>query len=269
MQMQNYTKIKELQEKMKEALSQSAVDISYDNSQSHIDAENLQAAIDKLAIADMDIMTSVDRLALSNDRIDAAKVDWESNSLLGAKNLIPYPYFETSKTSNNVTFTVNEDGSVTVSTTNAGASARTYIFLSLDNVSFEPNTKYKINGAPNGTSSSYSTGYCWYVYFPNGDIYYNDTEFTTPSTIPSSTSVVINVAQGTVITTPITFKPMLRLATDTDDTYKPYAMTNREATEHILKLSEVKCTKTTAGDYSLKATVDSDGNVTYTWNSIS
>ena len=42
------------------------------------------------------------------------------------KNLIPYPYINTSKTMNGITFTVNGDGSVTV---NGTATAEAYIYL--------------------------------------------------------------------------------------------------------------------------------------------
>lgn len=81
MQMQNYTKIKTLEEKMAEAIAPKAIDVSYDNTQSHIDAANIQAAIDKLASADMDIMTSIDRLALSNDRIDTLLGDTDISDI--------------------------------------------------------------------------------------------------------------------------------------------------------------------------------------------
>ena len=63
---------------------------------------------------------------------------------------------------------------------------------------------------------------------------------------------MIFVGTGTVITTPITFYPMIRLATDTDTTYTPYAKTNRQLTEDVkessttvsLSLSGMSTTKT-------------------------
>ncbi|MBQ1297162.1 MAG: hypothetical protein IIY21_24165 [Clostridiales bacterium] len=44
--------------------------------------------------------------------------------------------------------------------------------------------------------------------------------------------VRIGIASGTVANH-LLFKPMLRLASDPDDTYQPYAMTNRELTEKV------------------------------------
>lgn len=42
--------------------------------------------------------------------------------------------------------------------------------------------------------------------------------------------IYIRIASGTDLTTPITFYPMIRLATDADATYQPYAKTNQQLT---------------------------------------
>ena len=55
--------------------------------------------------------------------------------------------------------------------------------------------------------------------------------------------------------------PMLRLASDPDDTYTPYAKTNKELTEDVKRIPTAP---TTDGTYSLKVTV-ADGTPTYSW----
>ena len=77
-----------------------------------------------------------------------------------------------------------------------------------------------------------------------------------------TTDIYIRVESGYNVSNAI-FKPMVRKASDTDSTYQPYAMTNAELTA---KIAPIACDNSTAGTYTLSATVDSDGNVTYTWS---
>ena len=81
MQMQNYTKIKDLQEKMKEIANPKAVDVSYDGSASHVDVDNLQEAVDRLYSGIGDIGTSLDRLNTSTDRIDTLLGDTDISAI--------------------------------------------------------------------------------------------------------------------------------------------------------------------------------------------
>ena len=69
MQMQNYTKIIELQEAVKNLSTPAAEDVSYDGSASHVDVDNLQAAVDRAYSEIHDIGTSLDRLNTSTDRV--------------------------------------------------------------------------------------------------------------------------------------------------------------------------------------------------------
>ena len=65
-----------------------------------------------------------------------------------SKNLIPYPYYDTTKTANGITFTDNGDGSVTV---NGEATATTNFLLLQTNLSVSlPKGKYTISGCPSG-----------------------------------------------------------------------------------------------------------------------
>lgn len=65
------------------------------------------------------------------------------------RNLIPFPYAETTKTANGVTFTVNSDGSVTV---NGTATARTVFFIVNINkfLRLSQGVSYRLSGCPAG-----------------------------------------------------------------------------------------------------------------------
>lgn len=75
------------------------------------------------------------------------------NSIQHNKNLIPYPYYTSSPvTTNGITFTVSEDGTITVDGT---ATANTYFYLAF-NMAISPSKKYFLSGCPeNGSSSTY------------------------------------------------------------------------------------------------------------------
>ena len=159
---------------------------------------------------------------------------WQSNSVLGAKNLIPYPYFDgTSKTNNGITYTVNDDGSITANGT-ATASSRFYLISSVS--SNMPNGNYIISDGDVGDSTSNVQVALWDGSTYTGIVYAtnNGEKAFTLSDTPTRTgiSIYVSVVSGATVSN-LTFKPMLRLASDTDDTYQPYAMTNRELTEDV------------------------------------
>ena len=59
---------------------------------------------------------------------------------------------------------------------------------------------------------------------------------------------------------------MLRLASDTDNTYQPYAKTNKQLTDEIV--TKIPDAPTTDGTYNLRVTVV-NGTPTYSWVSTS
>ena len=61
--------------------------------------------------------------------------------------------------------------------------------------------------------------------------------------------VQIVVKNGASISN-LTFKPMLRLASDPDDTYQPYAMTNRELTEEKINIADLKTVVSASSDFA-------------------
>lgn len=164
-------------------------------------------------------------------------MSYKANGKVGAKNLLPYPYEETTKTENAVTFTDDGNGTVTISGT-ASASANFALHSYASRNFFLPNGMYKL-GTTNYLAGMY-VGVA--IHNQDGTVSYYDTlsgevqitingSYDTPS--GAYVELSINVFSGVSITTPITVKPMIRIAEDTDSTFAPFAMTNREITERI------------------------------------
>lgn len=130
------------------------------------------------------------------------------------KNLIPYPYTDTTKTLNGITFTVNSDGSVTVSGT---ATAQAYFKLQ-QSFSLKKG-QYFFSGCPTGgaggTYSLYlgTADYTFYKADVGNGIYIN-------AESDKTVSIVINIAKDTTVEN-LVFKPQLELGS-TATTYEPY-----------------------------------------------
>ena len=147
----------------------------------------------------------------------------------GAKNLLANT--ATSQTVEEVDFTVNADGSVTAVVNSAPSANRR---LALD-WTIGPGA-YIVTGCPSGGSRSAQT--YWLDVKYDGSTYVNEIgegiEFTVSSSISGAhVAIGVNCPIGTYI-----FYPMIRLASDTDDTYQPYAMTNRELTNALADKAE-------------------------------
>lgn len=128
----------------------------------------------------------------------------------------------TSRTISDVTFTVNEDGSVTCNGTNHGND--TIIFeLNYPGVVL-PEGVYITSGCPAGGSQlggykiQYNNGSSWYYELGSGNT------FTLSGSLNYRSRILIS---KNVTVTNLTFYPMLRLASIADDTYEPY-ITNTE-----------------------------------------
>ena len=181
---------------------------------------------------------------------------WEAQSLLGAKNLLVYPYNEQTITRNGITFTPSNDGALTIS----GTSTEYSYF----------NLEVKENLVPHGT----------YIFsanvmdFPNaacalaiGLINKSTYTFTSKArldkTISDSVEVEIDntwdgyyigvramIERADITLNDYVLYPMLRLASDTDSTWQPYAPTNKELADEVSgKMDKVNPTGT--GSFSL------------------
>lgn len=84
---------------------------------------------------------------------DSSPIEHEMNVRVSSKNLIPYPYVDTTNTVNGITFTDNGDGSITINGTATGNATMTLVAgnspTSLDEGS------YVLSGTPNGSVTTY------------------------------------------------------------------------------------------------------------------
>ena len=149
-----------------------------------------------------------------------------TRSKLGAKNLIPYPYYDTTKTVNGITFTDNGDGTITANGTATATSTYTLLLNNSTNMIGAGN--FIISGVPNNANCRI------YVNKNGSNLGYadkdNDYQFTL--TEGDTIGFFLWIANGTTVEN-LTFYPMLRLATDHDSTWQPYAMTNKELTDAV------------------------------------
>ena len=185
----------------------------------------------------------------------------DMNNVLGAKNLLPNN--AESQTVNGVTFTVNSDGSITA---NGTASADTTLFLLdanrgslLDDrgkslvLSGRPTEGVTLNGGSCQLTVGENVNNTWVFHSDNGS-----GETFTLNSSRLQDNAYIWITSGVTLDNAV-FKPMLRPASITDDTYVPYSMTNRELTDNYSKTTvrviSVKNTSGTWGD-SIKNVLD-------------
>lgn len=125
----------------------------------------------------------------------------------------------TTQTINGVTFTVNDDGSVTASGT-ATENAR---FVIYKRVPLKAGVKCVLNGNPSGASE---TTYFLHTVMAWGGVdhsfydYGNGCEIEVGGTVTAST-VSIHIKSGVTVNG-LTFRPMIRLDSVTDATFEPY-----------------------------------------------
>lgn len=149
---------------------------------------------------------------------------------LGAKNLLKVT--SATQTINGVTFTVNNDQTITVNGTNTGTSTALFV---INDIPLQSEIAYTLSGCPSGGSSA--------TYYIGSLDTTNWKEFTTDignggtATLnePKTIRFRIGIRSGVTVNN-LVFKPMLRRAEITDSTYVPYAPTNRELYEMILAL---------------------------------
>lgn len=194
-------------------------------------------------------------------------------NVYGAKNLIPYPYYSTTFTINAVTCTDLGDGTFTVQTSSTGATADVN-FRFIHNVPIGAKLSELLNhkaltisGCPSGGSDSKYYINVWGAQQSQSKRDYGEGK-TFVADFNTKWGIAFTVKSGTVITTPITVKPMLRLASIQDDTWVPYVPTNKElmscklngyvGAKNLLPYPYYNTTKTESG---LTITDNGDGTV--------
>ena len=156
----------------------------------------------------------------------------------GAKNLLDYTFSINGDTnariSNGVTFTINADGSISTSGTASALITSSWIKMNY----VVPSDPVILSGCPaGGSNNTYrvdildgsQTGSVVAVDYGNG-VLIKSSMFTNGIGL-----IRIRIANGQNVDG-LVFKPMIRRAEITDDTYAPYAPTNRELYEMILAL---------------------------------
>jgi len=187
--------------------------------------------------------------AMGNQELTSNVNALNSNKdLLGVKNLLPLTlenlkaintagtWSGNAYTRNGVTFTVNTDslGSVTDITVNGTTSLDT--FLILQNWGEWLNLgEYILSGCPSGGSADTYQIMIGNVTTGSGEtqINFNNYGGETNINITKKDSVCRLYVKNA---TNQVFKPMIRLATDPNPTYRPYAMSNQELTQRLLAL---------------------------------
>lgn len=159
-------------------------------------------------------------------------------NVLGAKNLLPMNLNAIKSintggswngnvyTLRGVDWTVNDDLSITANGTATGGNSTINILNSNFVVNDEIFTCCPIGGASNKYFARAYAGESTFRDDYGDGIVYND-----PVTL---TYIGCLITSGITVSN-IIFKPMIRLASDPDATYVPYAMTNRELTEALVE----------------------------------
>lgn len=195
--------------------------------------------------------------------IQSAKADFRCTG----KNLIPYPYNNTSKTENGITFTDNGDGSVTA---NGTATANTRFYFTHTNFPFNVNPKFayifsvefsysttNLNvraevACYNGTTFIGGSG-VWRIIDETGSVVINSLSTLTYDRL----SIYVNIPSGVTVND-LTFKPMLTLV-DADQTYEVNQHTD-VTTDLTLRAIEVASTDDYTyerdGKYYIADTID-------------
>jgi len=163
--------------------------------------------------------------------VEDSKYNRTEANVLGAKNLIPCPYYRPSgHTAGNMTATYGEDGVITVNKTTG--SSHSYFGVYRGDCFLEPNTQYIAsleleNATDIGFEISLNGSYLADFGYKSTGKY--EMSFTTPSSFTSVFIIDLHWASTTTETN-AKVKVMIRLASDPDNTYEPYAKTNRQLT---------------------------------------
>lgn len=174
---------------------------------------------------------------------------------VATENLIPYPYAETTRTANGVTFTVNSDGSVTVN----GTATSDADFMLLRGPIQSYSESYFLSGCPTGGSDTtyyISEGFTTSKDTGNGVVFNN---------LPSDQAWRIVIKSGTTVNN-LVFRPMLNAGTTAKPYSKWFAGLKNASFEKIVStgrnLIPYPYEESTKTENGITFTVNSDGSIT-------
>ena len=181
----------------------------------------------------------------------------------GAKNLIPYPYTNAYRTTNGVTITEGSiTGSCVFNGTSTGRADAQLGYQNSNALTLLPSVQYclsiKTDGSFNGNLSveawnketkTYAKNIARATPSSTGSDYKEVKFSVTQSDIDNNDIAVVIYGNSGNTYNNVTVYPMLRLASDTDVTYQPFAMTNRQLTEEKAKImvKEINVKLSTSG----------------------
>lgn len=150
----------------------------------------------------------------------------------GAKNLLKIT--GTSQTINGVTFTANDDGSVTVNGTNTGTGTAAFIFVPNRQAILIPDGDYILSGCPQGGGND-TFDLRWFRYSPNASAYDTGNGAVIHKSGNTADSNIAIVVKAGKTANNVIFRPMLCTAKDyaISSEYVPYAPSNRELYEEV------------------------------------
>lgn len=186
---------------------------------------------------------------------------YADNGVLGAKNLIPYPYYSSNLvTSHGVTFTVDQNGIIYANGTNDGTDTSDFVIVQ-DSSDKSIISGGILTGCPSGGSDNtyqiiYRVGDSTSHNYKRSYRDYGDGVIIPSLANNEDARILVQIRKNATVSN-LQFKPMLRLASDPDDTYVPYAMTNRELTEELTAINNG------LDDWTETKTVSSSGTVSF------
>lgn len=208
----------------------------------------------------------------------------DMNNVLGSKNLLPISlsYLKSINTDgtwngnaytvDSVTYTVNTDsqGNITDITTSGTASSNSALNIYGTSTSYGENnfSGMILNGCPSGGGTA-GTDYRIVAFIGNsqdgtGHNTINDTGDGVTLTNASYLRIYLRIPNG--YSSSLVFKPMIRLASITDDTYEPYAKTNQQLTQDTTALLDNLEVNGAVNILPNKATTQTVNGITFTVN---
>ena len=182
-----------------------------------------------------------------------------SEMVVSGKNLITYPYTESTKTVNGITFTDNGDGTITAN----GTATANATFLLARNFGFEKEGNYFLSGCPSGggLNSFYIN---WYQNH-TGVTQKNYNDYGSGIIIPyqhifsENNRLAIAIIAGATVDN-LVFRPQLELGSTPNAYESP--ITGRELTVNVSGKNLLILSKSTLTANGITATANDDGSIT-------
>lgn len=182
----------------------------------------------------------------------------KSNDILGSKNILPFPYTYGSGTVQGLTVTVHEDGSITAQGTPTQDIAFPLNANLIEDLNLSAGdelifSEWEVQNQ-NAFAALLSNG------TPISEVRGDYKLTITSELVQNGVAFILFFVRGVDLTTPVTFKPMIRLTTDTDHTWHSPALTNKTLTDRVIYLNH------RIEEVNAKLTIENISLTNVTWN---